>query len=158
MILSKSLTKTKTRLLIKRVPKIYNCSYRKWYFPLLSWSILTEVSFSFEISVPRKCTLIRILPRIFEKIEINLILYLGAWGRWFMEKKLNQKISWRCLFNVSLYVRKMEHRWLHVCARPFPELWGLRDARPLLHHPRGHQGWYMCLYLDFLKATQFHEI
>jgi hypothetical protein len=146
--------KTKTRLPIKRFPKIYNCSYRKWYFPSFSWIILIEISFSFEISVPQNCTLtFEYHSEFSKKFEINFLLFLGALEKWFMKKKLKQKISWHCPFNVCLYVRKMEHRWLHVCARPFPELWGLRDARPLLHLSWGHQGWYMCLYLDFKSNT-----
>jgi hypothetical protein len=36
---------------------------------------------------------LRISPRIFEKIEMTLVLFSGAWGKVIHEKNLKQKIS-----------------------------------------------------------------
>ncbi len=36
---------------------------------------------------------LRISPRIFEKFEMTLLLFLGAWGKMIREKNLKQNIS-----------------------------------------------------------------
>ncbi len=81
-------------------------SHRKWYFPSISWIILTEKRFSFEVFVYNTSGkfatgfvdsggvpwLANISANFQENnLEITLILLSGAWGRWFMKKNRSKK-------------------------------------------------------------------
>ncbi len=77
--------------LAKTLTLLQKYSHRKWYFPSPSWSILTEISFSFEIIVSRKCTLTFEYLREFSKTSKLPWCFFGAWGRLFMKKSWSKK-------------------------------------------------------------------